>query len=191
MKQIITELALIVLVAGVGLAQDVQIPERIEKLSAKSSETVNVNLAGPLLQLAGQFLNSTKSDEQQAKNVVSKLKGIRVRSFEFAKTGEYSEADVAAFRSQLRAPAWSRIVDTESKKDGEHVEIFVKQEKDQSAGMVIIAAEPKELTIVSIDGSIDLTQLASLGGQFGIPKTGATATATPATKPPPAKNLGE
>jgi hypothetical protein len=53
--------------------------------------------------------------------------------------------------------------------------VFVKQEKGQVAGVAIIAAEPKELTIVSIDGTIDLAQLAALGGQFGIPKIDASA----------------
>jgi len=188
MRQLFIGLALAALASGTGLAQDVQIPEQIEKLAAKSSETVNVTLDGPLLQLAGQFLNSAKADEQQAKQVVSKLKGIHVRSFEFTKAGEYSEADVAAFRVQLRAPAWSRIVDTESKANGEHVEIFMKRDKDQPAGLAVIAAEPKELTIVSIDGAIDLSQLASLGGQFGIPKT-----ATPAAPktPPVQKDSGQ
>ena len=182
MNQIIAGLALTLLVPGTALAQDVKIPERIEKLAAKASETVNVTLDGPLLQLAAQFLNSKNADEQQARNVVSRLKGIHVRSFEFASEGQYSEADVAAFRSQLRSPAWSRIVDTNKKEDHEHFEIFVKQENNHAAGLVIIAAEAKELTIVSIDGTIDLKQLASLGGQFGIPKIDATA-ATPAAPP--------
>ena len=181
MNQILAGLALTLLVPGTGLAQDVKIPDRIEKLSAKASETVNVTLDGPLLQLAQQFLSSKNADadERKASNVVSKLKGIHVRSFEFAKEGAYSDADVAAFRSQLRPPDWSRIVDTNSKKAGEHVEVYVKQDKNRAAGLVIIAAEPKELTIVSIDGAIDLKQLASLGGQFGIPKIDPTA-ATPA-----------
>ena len=33
-----------------------------------------------------------------------------------------------------------------------------------------IAAEPKELTVVTVDGNIDLSTLAELGGQFGIPQ---------------------
>lgn len=186
MNHIIAGFALTLLIPGAGLAQDVKIPDRIEKLKAKASETVNITLDGPLLKLAGAFLNSKDTDEQQASNVVSKLNSINVRSFEFVKEGEYSEADVAAFRSQLRSPAWSRIVDTRSKGDREHVEIYVKQDKNRAAGLVIIAAELKELTIVSIDGAIDLKQLSSLGGQFGIPKIDAP-TATPWAKTPPDK----
>jgi phosphatidate phosphatase PAH1 len=174
MKPIIAGFALTtLLIPGAGLAQDVKIPERIEQLSAKAKEVVNVTLDGPLLQLASQFLSSKDTGEQQAKNVVSKLKSIHVRSFEFAKEGEYSEADVAAFRSQLRSPAWSRIVEA---RDGrEHMEVFVKQDKNQASGLVMISTEPKELTIVNIDGSINLNELANLGGQFGIPKIDASA----------------
>ena len=170
-----------------GLAQDVTVPDRIERLSARAKETTNITLDGPLLQLAGQFLNSKDADQQRVKNIISKLKTIHVRTFGFANDGEYSEADVASYRSQLRSPEWSRIVETRGERD--HVEVFVKQVKGQIAGLAIIAAEPKELTIVGIDGTIDLAQLASLGGQFGIPKIDAstgrppeTSTAKPAAK---------
>lgn len=43
-------------------------------------------------------------------------------------------------------------------------------DKGKIAGLVVIAAEPREFTIVNIVGPIDLDQLSSLGGQFGIPK---------------------
>jgi len=175
MNQIIAGLALTLLFPASGLAQEVKIPERIEKLAAAAAETMNITLDGPMLQLAAKFMNSNDADEQQAKKLVSRLKSIHVRSFEFAKEGEYAEADVAAFRSQLRSPAWSRIVDSNSKPNREHLEIYVKQERNQAAGLVIVSAEPKELTIVSIDGEIDLKQVASLGGQFGIPKIDAEA----------------
>jgi len=194
MNQIIAGLALTLLFPAIGLAQEVRIPERIEKLAAGAAETVNVTLDGPMLRLAGQFLNSNNADEQKAKNVVSKLKSIHVRSFEFAKEGEYSEADVAAFRAQLRSPAWSRIVDTNSRPNREHFEIYVKQEGNQAAGFVVIATEPKELTIVSIDGAIDLKELSSLGGQFGIPKVNGGSTpaeALPSKTRPDGKDSAE
>ncbi len=103
------------------------------------------------------------------KKLIGNLKGIYVRSFEFANDGEYSEADVESMRSQLRAPEWSKMVTVRSKNDGD-VDVFFKMDKDKIAGLVVIAAEPKELTIVNIVGPIDLDQLSSLGGQFGIPK---------------------
>jgi hypothetical protein len=39
-------------------------------------------------------------------------------------------------------------------------------------GMVVLAAEPKELTIVQIDGPIRPEDLASLSGKAGLPRLG-------------------
>jgi len=36
-------------------------------------------------------------------------------------------------------------------------------------GLVILSAEPKELTVVNIVGPINLDQLSDLGGHLGIP----------------------
>jgi hypothetical protein len=150
--------------------QDITIPANIEKLAGKAVETVNVTVDGALLQLAGKFLSSSDPEQRVAKNLIGSLKGIYVRSFEFASPGEYSEADVESVRSQLKAPVWSKMASVRSRKDGEDVDVFFRMEKDKIAGLVVIAAQPQELTFVNIVGPIDLDQLASLGGQFGIPK---------------------
>jgi hypothetical protein len=167
MKTILLTAACALLVPAAALAQVLTIPERIESLSAKARESVNITLDGPLLQLAGQFLNSGNSDERAAKEIISKLRGIHVRHFEFAREGEFTDADLDAIRAQLRSPAWTRVVD--SRDDGEHTQIFVKQENNVLGGVAILSAERTELSIVSIDGPIDLKQLSTLGGKFGIP----------------------
>jgi hypothetical protein len=43
-------------------------------------------------------------------------------------------------------------------------------EAEKMAGIVIIAAEAKELTFVNIVGPLEVDQLADLSGEFGIPK---------------------
>ena len=47
----------------------------------------------------------------------------------------------------------------------------------------MIAAEPKELTIVHIDGPINPEDLSELQGHMGIPKMGKTKPQTQARKP--------
>jgi hypothetical protein len=158
----------IAVTATAAAAQDVTIPMNVERLAARAVETVNVTVDGALLQLAGKFLSSTDPDQAAVKNLIGKLKGVYVRSFKFANEGEYSEADVEPLRSQLRAPVWSKMVTVRSPND--NVDVFFKMEKDQIAGLVVIAAQLKELTVVNIVGPIDLDQLSSLSGQFGIPK---------------------
>jgi hypothetical protein len=151
-------------------AQDIKIPADVQKLSAKAKETVEVNMEGPMLRWAAKFLNAEDSDERQAAKLVANLKGIYVRSFEFSKEGEYSAADVESLRAQVRTPGWNKVVGVRSATDGDNVDVFFKLEEDKMAGIVIISAEPKELTFVSIVGPIDVDQLADLGGEFGIPK---------------------
>lgn len=162
--------AILLLLSLPVLAQDIKLPASLDKLASKAAESVEVTLDGALLQLAGKFLSSDKPDEAKVKNMISGLKGIYVRSFEFDKEGEYLAADVEAIRSQLRGPGWSRIVGVVSKADHENAEIFLKTDGSRVGGLVILAVEPKELTVVNIIGSIDLDQLSELGGRFGIPK---------------------
>jgi hypothetical protein len=190
MKSIIGAATLTLLVSSNGFGQTLQIPEQIDRLGPKARETVNITLDGALLQLASQFLSSTDKDQAKIKSIISKLKAIQVRTFQFDNDAQYSDADIAPIRSQLRAPAWSRIV--ESRSDGEHVEVFVKQDKDKMGGLVILSAERKELAIVIIDGSIDLSELSSLDGQFGIPSgiVPRLSTPRPAPEPRPAPSGG-
>ena len=151
-------------------AQEIKLPPSLERLAAKASEVVDVTMDANLLQLASRFLSDKDADDAKVKKLIAGLKGIYVRNFEFAKTGEYQESDVEPVRAQLRNPAWSRIVGVRSQKSGENAEVYVKTDNGKIGGLVVLATEPKELTIVSIEGAIDPDQLSELGGHFGIPK---------------------
>ena len=154
-------------------AQDMQFPPDVEKLSAKAKETVEVKMDGPMLRWASKFLSAEDPDERKAAKLITNLKGIYVRSFEFDNQGAYTSAEVEELRAQFRSPVWSRVVGVRSQREGDNVDVFFKVEDDQMAGIVIIAAEAKELTVVNIVGPIDVDQLTDLGGQFGIPKLNA------------------
>jgi len=175
--------ALLLLMAALPVAaQDVKIPPSLEKLAAKAAEVVDVTLDGQTLQIAGKFLSGKDPDEAKVKNLINGLKGIYVRSFEFDKEGEYSPSDVEALRSQARGPGWSRLVGVVSRKSGENAEIFIKLDGGKVGGLVIVSAEPKELTFVNIVGSIDMDQLSELGGHFGVPEIQVHSEKKPAAK---------
>jgi hypothetical protein len=163
--------AIAALLAALPLAaQDIKMPVGLDKLAEKASEVVDVSLDGALLQLAGRFLSEKDPDEAHVKHLMGGLKGVYVKSFEFDERGQYKESDVEELRAQLRTPAWARIVTTRSKRDGENAEVYLKTEGGQIAGLVVIVAEPKELTIVNIIGSIRPEDIRDLGGRMGIPK---------------------
>lgn len=153
-----------------GVAQMLRL-DNLDRLAAKASETVNVTLDGSLLQMASRFISDDgDSDTAEVKRLVAGLKGISIRSFEFKNAGEYADADIEAIRSQLKDDTWKRIVQVHSKTEGDS-DIYLKTVAGRIAGLAVIAAEPKQLTVVSIDGAMDLEGLSKLGGNFGIPKS--------------------
>src|SRR5882724_8137107 len=165
-----TILSLSPLLASAAFAQDVKIPPNIESLSSKAKETVEVTMDGPMLRWASKFLSADDPDEEKAAKLVANLKSIYVRSYEFDIAGAYPMADVEALRAQFHSPVWSRVVGVRSEHDGDNVDVYFKLENDKMAGIVVIAAEARELTVVNIEGPLEVEQLADLGGEFGVPK---------------------
>lgn len=169
MKRFGIALILALITATGTCAQDFKMPVNLDRLASKASETTEVTLNGRMLQLASKFMND--EGDEEAREMVKKLKGIYVRSFQFDGAGAYSDADLDAVRSQLKSPLWEKVVNVHSKRDGENAEIYFKGDNpDRIDGLVIIAADPKELTIVHIDGPLDPSEIEKIGGNLGVPK---------------------
>lgn len=143
----------------------------LDHLAAKASQTVDVNIDGRLMLLASKVFSDKDEDERAVKKLIAGLKGIYVRSFEFEAEGQYAPADLEAIRTQLRAPGWSRLVNVTSKKEGT-VEVHLLYNGDMVAGLAVLYADDKELTVVNIVGPVDLDKLAKLEGQLGVPDLG-------------------
>ena len=168
--------------AATASAQDARIrTSQLDALATKASQTVDLNFDESLIQLTAKFLSSKDPDEKKAKDVVTGLKGIYVRSFEFETEGQYSDADLESIRSQLRGATWSRIVTIRSKKEA-NIEVYLMHTGDQISGLAVLASEPKELTIVNIVGPVNLEKLSDLEGQFGVPVLGLESVPTPKRK---------
>lgn len=146
----------------------VKLPD-FSDLAKRATESVVVTLDHDMLQSAIQFANPKDSDSAAANAAISGLEGVYVRSFTFAHDHDYSRADVDSILKQLHAPAWSPMVSVHDATKNEDVNIYLCRENGQTKGMVVVAAEPRELTIVNIVGNIDPAKLAQLGGRFGIP----------------------
>jgi Domain of unknown function (DUF4252) len=193
---ILSALLLVCLVAfgsTATLAQDARLQlSHLDKLASKASEVTNVNLEGPMLKLAADQMSQSdlesvlnqldkvhtaKSPEKTAKafaaaNMLRRLKGIYVKVFEFSKPGEYSKSDLESVLNQLDSGGWKAIVHVEQKKSGQTTGVYVMEEGGETVGMAIVAAEPKELTVVNLVGPIDFSQFSGLGslgalGQLG------------------------
>src|SRR3954470_18419531 len=89
--------------------------DSLDKLAPKAEDAVNIEIDGILIKFAEGLLSNEDADERAVKELVSGLKGVYVRSYEFKSEGQFAEADVAAVREQLRAPGWSRVMDVKSR----------------------------------------------------------------------------
>lgn len=169
MKRSVLLVGIAALVTIAPLPAQIQIG--LDQLASKAKDTVDITLTGPMLQMAGKFLGAQKSgdaaDAAHSKSLLEHLKAISVKSFKFAEEGQYRQEDLDPVRAQLKAPGWSKIIGNRNEKESS--DIFAKFDGTHITGFAILAAEPKELTVVYIEGSIDLGDLAKLGGKFGIP----------------------
>ncbi len=163
-----TALAIALIAPAGAFAQKIALDVDTNDLAAKAVETVEVTLDGKLLKAATRFLATADANDKELAGLVSRLEGIYVRSYSFAKEGSYDRSLIQQFRSKI-GPEWQKIVSVQSA-DQENVEIFTHLRGDVIDGMTIIAAEPKELTFVNIVGPIDPAELSALEGQFGIPR---------------------
>ncbi len=159
--------------SSVGLGAELRLPQ-FDSLRARASDSVVISLDEDMLRLAGQFLDASDPGDASVKAAIQGLTSIYVRSFSFEKPYELPSAEIATLRSQLAAPRWRRALQTHSEADHADVDIYLAADAEHDQGLVIIVTEPREFTVVSISGTIDLARLHSLEGHLGVPRLPAT-----------------
>jgi Domain of unknown function (DUF4252) len=159
------------------MAQDAQqpgfpvLPGGLEKqLASRASNVSEVTLNKNMLNFASQFMGSKKSDDVEGKRLIQKLNAIYVRDYEFDKPGAYTLEDLKMIRQQFLGPDWNPLVRERSTKGGDNTDVYMKMVNGQIHGMFVLSAEPKELSLVYISGTLDPHELGELSGNFGIPK---------------------
>ena len=135
--------------------------DHLDRLADKSRETVDVTVDAAMLKETAGFLAGKGSDSEKVQQLIEGITGIYVKSFQFGVPDAYTEADVEIIRKQVSGAGWSRIVGIRGKR--ELTEIYFWKERETNGGLVVIAAQPNELTIVNIVGRVDLASLGALG----------------------------
>jgi hypothetical protein len=157
----------------IGQTSPLLLPPAVEKdLAARASDVTEVTLNKNMLGFASKFMDGNDKDQASVRQLIQGLEGIYVRSYEFDKIGEYSMDQVESLRKSFETPEWSPMVRERERKTGETTDILVKLVNGEPRGMFILAAEPKELTIVLIMGPIRLDQLSQLNGIAGLGSLG-------------------
>jgi hypothetical protein len=135
-------LAAAVLLAALAPAQKLDI--QLDHLKAKAAESSAIDVDRAAIDLL-------------ARKWAPGLKSVYIRSFEFENEGDYTAADVDSILKQVRGdPAWSRLLTVREKR--ERVDIHVMNKNGVVQGFLFVAAEPRELTVIHIVGSLTLDQ---------------------------------
>ena len=175
MKNRVVELALACLLLPTwGAAQDakLKLPD-FSSLAGKATESVNVSLNPWLLRIVAASMDDKDADSAATKKLLSGIKSIEIRNYQFATDFAYSAADIDAVRRQLAAPGWSQLMQVHDRNKGEDVDMYVLIENDRTRGFALIASQPREFTIINIVGSIRVEDLATLENHLHWPKVAA------------------
>ncbi len=129
-----------------------------EKFEKGASDVTNVNLDGKTL---GMIPGDSKDGD-----VAHKLNFVVVHSYKYDKPGMYNMDDVEAYRKKLQDGSWNCFIHTKDK-DGT-TDICSKGKEGENREMVIMTAEPLELTFVHISGKMSFDDLGKIGGGMGI-----------------------
>jgi hypothetical protein len=135
--------------------------DHLNRLADKSKETVDVTVDTAMLKETAGFLAGKDADTEKVQELIQGITGIYVKSFQFGVPDAYTDADIEAIRKQVSGSGWSRIVGIRGKR--ELTEIYFWKERGITGGLLVIAAQPNELTVVNIVGRVDLASLAAIG----------------------------
>jgi len=103
---------------------------------------------------------------EAAQQVLSGLNKVQVHHFEFKQDHVYSQTELDSLRSQLTSAEWHQMVQVRDHDAHENVDIYCAVDNNKITGMVILAAEPREFTLVNLTGEIDPNQIAALRRNF-------------------------
>jgi hypothetical protein len=177
-----TLLTLIALAAPVWAQQSFDF-KSLDKLDALATSKTKVTLDADMLKLAVSFLGGSDDSDGSLKSLAGNLKGVYVRTYEFDKDGQYSVADIEPLRNYLKQRQWTKIVESQEGKDMSEIYILPAP-NNRFGGVAIIDTEPRELTVVYINGSLNLSDLEKLQGNMGVPNIDLKG----AKKPAPAQD---
>ena len=148
------------LLATVAVGQQIDLSV-LDKLASRATSSVNLTFDEDKLGFVSGLLSMEDPKQANAKKIVGNLKAINVRVFEFDGPGGFAASDLEAIRTQLKAPGWTKVV--EARERNESAEVYMFNKGKELGGIMIIAAERRELAVVNIVGPVDLKTLGELG----------------------------
>jgi hypothetical protein len=151
--------------APMARAQDARLRlDRLDGLAARATESVEITMNDVQVQFLRKLVSLGESERSKLKGLLSKLKGVYVRGYEFARDGEYSDSDIEEIRAQLRSPGWERLVEVRGRDKSD--EVFFMPRNDEIAGFAAVSTGPRKVCVINIVGPMDMDEMALLDREF-------------------------
>jgi hypothetical protein len=156
------------------LAQEARLRlDHLDRLAARATESLEITMNDVQVQFLRKLVSLSEADQSKIKGMLSKLKGIYVRGYEFAQDGEYSDSDIDEIRAQLRAPGWERIVEVRNRNSGGD-EVFFMPRDGEVAGFAAISTKPRKVCVINIVGPMNFDDMALLDREFHLTRCGGS-----------------
>jgi hypothetical protein len=140
----------------------------MQALAAHASFHTDFTFDKSMLDMANNF-----TSDDQVRQVVAKLRGISVHSYKYPAPGLYDPAALDAVRAQYAERGWKHMVTAQPHAAEPHptrTDLWIRLVKGNVEGMVLMVANPTNIDLVAIDGTISPLDLLHLRGHFGIPR---------------------
>ena len=139
-----------------------------EQFAKGASDVTEVNLDPKMLGMLGK---NTGND------LAHKMQFLVVHSYSYDKVGMYKMEDVEAYRKKLMDGSWNCFIRSRDK-DGS-TDICQRTAADnETHEMVIMTAEPKELTFVHLKGRMTIDDLRKMGGSMGVSSSSSSSSSS-------------
>jgi len=136
-----------------------------DKFSQGAKSTTEVNLDKNMLGLMGKF--GDEGEDKSGSELAKRMDFVIVRSYEYAVEGQYNMADVEQFRKRLQDGGWSHVVKERSERESTDVCVKLGPNGEFSE-LVVISAEPRELTFVHLKGHMSAEDLMRMSTHYGV-----------------------
>ena len=150
----------VMLIAASASAQQLDL-KLLDQYADKAKSKTEINMDESMLKAASTSLNDKKKDEKIARQSVEGLKGFFLRVYEFENTFELKPEELKPLFDQLKEPNWKPVL--RNKENKEQTEIWMHYTNGMADGMVLVSAEPHELTVIYGMGVTNLKDLTALG----------------------------
>ena len=135
-----------------------------EKFAKGASDVTEVNLDPKMMGMLPA--------DSGAAGLAKKMKFMVIHTYTYDKPGMYNMEDVEAYRKKLADGTWTCAIHIKDKSGTTDICSRVARDHESSE-MVILTAEPKELTFIHMSGNMSLEELQKMGDSGGAADSGA------------------